>query len=51
MKNVIKFVIITTAVFTAVVGALIVVDKLLNRNRIKSGYLDCDIPEEECLAE
>ncbi len=51
MKNLCKFLIITTAVFTAVVGALIVVDKLLNRNRIDGGYLDCDIPEEECAAE
>lgn len=47
MKGFVKFLIAFTAVFTAVVGALVVFDKLTNKNRIKGDYLECDLPESE----
>lgn len=46
MKGFLKFISIFTAVFTAVVGALVVVDRLLNRNRLEDDYLQCDVLDE-----
>ena len=46
MKGFFKFIGIVAAVFTAVVGALEAVEKLLNRNRIEDDYLQCDVQQE-----
>lgn len=46
MKGFFKFIGVVAAVFTAVVGALVVVDRLLNRNRLEDDYLQCDVCEE-----
>ena len=46
MKGFFKFIGIVAAVFTAVVGALVVVDKLLNRNRNEDDYHQCDDQQE-----
>lgn len=35
------------AVFSAILGALAVFDRLSNKNRIKKGYLECDVPQED----
>ena len=35
------------AAFGVIVGALAIVDKLLNKNRIDGDYLDCEIDGEE----
>ena len=45
MKGFFKFIGIVAAVFTAVVSALVVVDKLLNRNRLEDDYLQCDVSD------
>ena len=34
---------VITAIFTAVVAALLVFDKVTNKNRIKGNYVDCEI--------
>lgn len=47
MKGFLKFIASVAAVFTAVLGALAVFDKLSNKNRIKGDYLECDVPEAE----
>lgn len=45
MKGFLKFLGTLLAVFSAVIGALTVFDKLTQKNRIKNGYLDCEVPE------
>ena len=48
MKNVRKLIVAILALFGALVGALVIVDKIKNKNRIKGEYLECDddtIPE------
>lgn len=47
MKKVLAFVGALTAIFSVVIGALIIFDRLNNKNRIKEGYLDCDVPMAE----
>lgn len=47
MKGFLKFISTITAVFTAVVGALVVFDKFSNKNRVKGEYLECDNPNAE----
>lgn len=42
MKGFLKFMMSAFAVFTAVIGALVVVDRLANKNRIEGDYLECD---------
>ena len=42
MKNVWKVIVAILAVFGALVGALVIVDKIKNKNRIKGEYLECD---------
>lgn len=46
MKGFLKFLATVTAVFSAVLGALAVFDKIHNRNRIKE-YLRCEVEEKE----
>ncbi|MBR4762239.1 MAG: hypothetical protein IK086_06350 [Clostridia bacterium] len=48
MKGFFKTLGIITAVFAAIVGALAVFDRYMNKNAIKGDYLDCsDIEDEE----
>lgn len=35
------------AAFGVIVGALAIIDKLLNKNRIEGDYLECDVEGEE----
>lgn len=35
------------AAFGVIIGALAIIDKLLNKNRIEGDYLDCDVEDEE----
>lgn len=46
MKGFFKFVMSAFAVFTAAVGALVVIDRLTNKNRIEGDYLECDSTDE-----
>ncbi len=46
MKTFAKIIIAVSVIFTAVVGALIVFDKLTNKNRLEDDYLDCEIPDD-----
>lgn len=45
MKGFLRFIGALITVFTAVLGAMAVFDKMSNKNRIQEGYLKCDIPE------
>ena len=51
MKNVWKVIVAVLALFGALVGALVIIDKIKNKNRIKGEYLECndtdEIPEVE----
>ncbi len=47
MKKFLKFIGTVAAIFSAVLGALTVFDRLTQKNRIKNGYLECEIPEAE----
>lgn len=47
MNGFMKFLLSLFAVFTAVVGALVLFDKLSNKNRLKGDYLECDCDEPE----
>ena len=42
MKGFLKFMMSAFAVFAAAVGALVIIDKLANQNRIEGNYLECD---------
>ncbi|MBR6510594.1 MAG: hypothetical protein IKT38_08315 [Clostridia bacterium] len=46
MKNFWKILIAVLAVFGAIVGALVIIDKIQNKNRIKGDYLECDTGDE-----
>ena len=46
MKGIIKIIIAISVIFAAVVSALIVFDKLTNKNRLDDDYLDCDITDD-----
>lgn len=47
MKKFFKFLAGLTAVFSSVLAALAVFDRLTQKNSIKNGYLECDIPDTE----
>ena len=47
MKSFGKIIISLLAVFGALVGALVIFDKIKNKNRIKGNYLECDGEEVE----
>ena len=51
MKGFWKFIGSLLAVFGAVIGALVIFDKISNKNRIKGEYLECDSQEEEFVFE
>ena len=42
MKNAWKIIVAILALFGALVGVLVIVDKIKNKNRIKGEYLECD---------
>ena len=46
MKGFLKFIMSAFAVFAAAVGALVVIDRLANKNRIEGDYLECDCSDE-----
>ena len=46
MNNFFKALISVLAVFGVVIGALIVIDKLMNKHRIKGNYLECDTVDD-----
>ena len=46
MKTFWKVLISVLAVFGALVGALVIIDKIQNKNRIKGDYLECDTEDE-----
>ena len=45
MKGFFKFLGTVAAIFSAVIGALAVFDYFTQKNRIKDGYLVCEVPE------
>lgn len=47
MKKFLTIMGIAVAVFTAVLGALAVFDRITQKNRIKDGYLECGSSEED----
>lgn len=49
MKGFLKFLGTLAAIFTAVVGALAIFDRISNRNAIKNQYLDCsdNLPDDK----
>lgn len=47
MKGFLKFVLTVSALFASAVGVLVLVDSILNKNRLKGQYLECDTSEEE----
>lgn len=42
MKKVLTLIISLFAIFGAVIGALAIIDRIKNKNRIKGDYLECD---------
>ena len=47
MKGFFNFVVSLLAIFGAAVGALAIIDKIKNKNRIKGNYLECDTIETD----
>ena len=45
MKGFLKFVLTVSALFAAAVGVLVLVDQLINKNRIRGAYFACDTEE------
>ncbi len=45
MNGFLKILGVITAIFTGVIAALTVYDKISNKNRIKGNYVDCEINE------
>jgi hypothetical protein len=46
MSTFFKVLIGLLAAVAAIVGVLIVYDKIVNKHRIKGNYLDCDVPDD-----
>ena len=46
MKNFLKILLAVLALFGALVGALVIIDKIYNKNRIKGDYLECDTGDD-----
>lgn len=51
MKGFFKFLGIFITAVAAIIGVLVIVDKILNKNRIKGDYLECDSFEDFDLEE
>jgi hypothetical protein len=47
MKGFLKFLGTIVGVFSAGIGALFIFDRITQKNRIKDGYLECEVPEAE----
>ena len=47
MKKFFAFFGTVVAVITALIGAVVIFDRFKNKNRIKDGYLKCDVPEAD----
>lgn len=47
MKTFMKCITVILSVVSVVLGALAIVDKLFNKNRIEGDYLKCEVPENE----
>ena len=45
MKGFLKFVLTVSALFAAAVGVLVLADRIINKNRIRGAYLECDTEE------
>ena len=45
MNNFFKAIVSIFAVIGAIFGALVIIDKWSNKNRIKGDYLECDVEE------
>ena len=45
MTGFLKFVLTVSALLAAAVGVLVLVDQLINKNRIRGAYLECDTEE------
>ena len=46
MKGFLKFIFQVFAVAAAVFGALVIIDGIVNKNRIKGDYLECEGTDE-----
>lgn len=51
MKKFFAFFGTIAAIVATIVGALVIFDRFKNKNRIKDGYLKCDMPEDTEVAE
>ncbi len=51
MKGFLKFLGTIVGVFSAVIGALFIFDRITQKNRIKDGYLECEVPDAEAIEE
>ncbi len=47
MKGFLKFLGSVVAIFSAVIGALAVFDYFTQKNKIKDGYLVCEVPDSD----
>ena len=47
MNGFLKFLGTIVGVFSVVIGALFIFDRITQKNRIKDGYLECEVPEAE----
>lgn len=47
MKTFMKCITVILSVVSVVLGALAIVDKIFNKNRIEGDYLKCEVPENE----
>ena len=47
MKGFLKFLGAMVAIVSAIVGALFIFDRITQKNRIKDGYLVCEVPDNE----
>lgn len=47
MSGFLKFLGSLLAVFGAVISALVIFDKITNKNRINGDYLNCDVEDNE----
>ena len=47
MKGFLKVFTAVLAAFGAIIGALTILDKVTNKNRIKGDYLECDVENSD----